>query len=140
MELYELVAAVKSAKTKSDLADLVSAELSLDLDKNKTMKSLRAEVLSGLGVTEDDSVDENEPVVLIDPNAEGSDQAVTATAEVIDSGAVIVHKPLVVPAAEDEPEPEAKADTDNRLLRNTDTGTLFVWTPALAEMNNMVEV
>lgn len=127
MELYELVAAVKSAKTKSDLADLVSAELSLDLDKNKTMKSLRAEVLSGLGVTEDDSVDENEPVVLIDP-------------EVIDSGAVIVHKPLVVPAAEDEPEPEAKADTDNRLLRNTDTGTLFVWTPVLAEMNNMVEV
>ena len=140
MELYELVAAVKSAKTKSDLADLVSAELSLDLDKNKTMKSLRAEVLSGLGVTEDDNADEGEPELLIDHAAGGADQTVTATAEKLDGGAVVVTQALVVPAAEDESEPEAKADTDNRLLRNTDTGTLFVWTPALAEMNNMVEV
>lgn len=140
MELYELVAAVKSAKTKSDLADLVSAELSLDLDKNKTMKSLRAEVLSGLGVTEDDNADEGEPELLIDHAAGGADQTVTATAEKLNGGAVVVTQTLVVPAAEDEPEPEAKADTDNRLLRNTDTGTLFVWTPVLAEMNNMVEV
>lgn len=140
MELYELVAAVKSAKTKSDLADLVSAELSLDLDKNKTMKSLRAEVLSGLGVTEDDGADEGEPEVLIDPAAEGADQTVTAAVEKLDSGAVIVTQPLVVPAADEAPAPAPKPSTENRLLRNTKSGRTFIWTPVLAKLPDMTEV
>lgn len=138
MELPELIAAVKAAKTKNDLAELVSKELSLDLNKNKTMSALRAEVLNGLGVTED--AGEDEPEVLIDPAAEGGDQSVTATAEVLDDGDVTVTSPLVVPAAEDpELKPEAEQASENRLLRNTD-GRTFIWTPVLAKLPGMEEV
>lgn len=140
MELKDLIAAVKAAKTKNELADLVSDELSLDLNKNKTMKALRAEVLNGLGVTEDDSAGEDEPEVFVDPAAEGADQTVTAAAEELDNGAVIVTQPLVVPAAEDPPAPELKPDTGNRLLRNTKSGRTFIWTPVLAKLPGMEEV
>lgn len=140
MELKDLIAAVKAAKTKNELADLVSDELSLDLNKNKTMKALRAEVLNGLGVAEDDSADEDEPEELIDLAAEGADQAVTATAEESDSGAVIVTQPLVVPAADEAPAPALKPSTENRLLRNTKSGRTFIWTPALAKLPDMEEV
>lgn len=140
MELKDLIAAVKAAKTKNELADLVSDELSLDLNKNKTMKALRAEVLSGLGVTEDDGADEGEPEVLNDPAAEGADQAVTATIEKLDSGAVIVTQPLTVPAADEAPAPEPKPSTENRLLRNTKSGRTFIWTPVLAKLPDMTEV
>lgn len=140
MELKDLIAAVKAAKTKNELADLVSDELSLDLNKNKTMKALRAEVLNGLGVTEDDSADEDEPEVFVDPAAEGADQTVTATAEELDNGAVIVTQPLVVPAAEAPPAPAPKPNTDNRLLRNTKSGRTFIWTPVLAKLPGMEEV
>ncbi len=140
MELKDLIAAVKSAKTKNELADLVSDELSLDLNKNKTMKALRAEVLNGLGVTEDDSADEGEPEVLIDPSAEGADQTVTAAIEKMDSGAVIVTQPLVVPAADEVPAPAPKPSTENRLLRNTKSGRTFIWTPVLAKLPDMTEV
>lgn len=140
MELKDLIAAVKAAKTKNELADLVSDELSLDLNKNKTMEALRAEVLNGLGVTEDDSAGEDEPEVFVDPAAEGADQTVTATAEELDNGAVIVTQPLVVPAAEDLPAPAPKPSTDNRLLRNTKSGRTFIWTPVLAKLPGMEEV
>lgn len=141
MELKDLIAAVKSAKTKADLADLVKENLDLDLNTNKTMKALRAEVLNGLGVTEDDSAGEDEPEALIDPAAaEGADQTVTATAEELDNGAVIVTQPLVVPAAEDPPAPAPKPSTDNRLLRNTKSGRTFIWTPVLAKLPDMEEV
>ena len=140
MELKDLIAAVKAAKTKNELADLVSDELSLDLNKNKTMKALRAEVLNGLGVTEDDSADEDKPEVLIEPAAEGADQAVTATAEESDSGAVIVTQSLVVPAADKAPAPTPKPSTENRLLRNTKSGRTFIWTPVLAKLPDMTEV
>lgn len=140
MELKDLIAAVKAAKTKNELADLVSDELSLDLNKNKTMKALRAEVLNGLGVTEDDSADEGEPEVLIDPAAEGADQTVTAAIEKLDSGAVIVTQPLAVPAADEAPAPAPKPSTENRLLRNTKSGRTFIWTPVLAKLPDMEEV
>lgn len=140
MELKDLIAAVKAAKTKNELADLVSDELSLDLNKNKTMEALRAEVLNGLGVTEDDSAGEDEPEVFVDPAAEGADQTVTATAEELDNGAVIVTQPLVVPAAEDPSAPAPKPSTDNRLLRNTKSGRTFIWTPVLAKLPGMEEV
>lgn len=140
MELKDLISAVRAAKTKNELADLVSDELSLDLNKNKTMKALRAEVLNGLGVTEDDGADEGEPEVLIDPAAEGADQTVTATLEKLDSGAVIVTQPLVVPAADEAPAPTPKPSTENRLLRNTKSGRTFIWTPVLAKLPDMEEV
>ena len=140
MELKDLIAAVKAAKTKNELADLVSDELSLDLNKNKTMKALRAEVLNGLGVTEDDGADEGEPEVLIDPAAEGADQTVTAAIEKLDSGDVIVTQPLVVPAADEAPAPAPKPSTENRLLRNTKSGRTFIWTPVLAKLPGMTEV
>ena len=140
MELKDLIGAVKAAKTKGDLAELVSKELSLDLDTSKTMKALRAEVLNGLGVTEDDSAGEDEPEVLIDPAAEGADQTVTATAEESDSGTVIVTQPLVVPAADEAPAPAPKPSTENRLLRNTKSGRTFIWTPVLAKLPGMEEV
>lgn len=145
MELKDLIAAVKAAKTKNELADLVSDELSLDLNKNKTMKALRAEVLNGLGVTEDDSADEDKPdedkpEELIDLAAEEADQTVTATAEESDSGAVIVTQPLTVPAADEAPAPAPKPSTENRLLRNTKSGRIFIWTPVLAKLPGMTEV
>lgn len=140
MELKDLIAAVKAAKTKNELADLVSDELSLDLNKNKTMKALRAEVLNGLGVTEDDSAGEDEPEVPIDPAAEGADQTVTDTAEKLDSGDVVVTQPIIVPAAEVAPAPAPKPSTDNRLLRNTKSGRTFIWTPVLAKLPGMEEV
>ena len=140
MELKDLIAAVKAAKTKNELADLVSDELSLDLNKNKTMKALRAEVLNGLGVAEDDSADEDEPEELIDLAAEGADQAVTATAEESDSGAVIVTQPLTVPAADEAPAPAPKPSTENRLLRNKSNGRTFIWTKELAKLSVMEEV
>lgn len=140
MELKDLIAAVKAAKTKNELADLVSDELSLDLNKNKTMKALRAEVLSGLGVTEDDSADEDKPEELIDPAAEEADQTATATIEKPDSGAVIVTQPLTVPAADEAPAPAPKPSTENRLLRNTKSGRVFIWTPVLAKLPDMEEV
>ncbi len=145
MELKDLIAAVKAAKTKNELADLVSDELSLDLNKNKTMKALRAEVLNGLGVTEDDSADEDKPVEdkpeeLIDLAAEEADQTVTAAIEKLDSGAVIVTQPLTVPAADEAPAPAPKPSTENRLLRNTKSGRTFIWTPVLAKLPDMEEV
>lgn len=140
MELKDLIAAVKAAKTKNELADLVSDELSLDLNKNKTMKALRAEVLNGLGVTEDDSADEDKPEELIDLAAEEADQTVTTTTERLDSGAVIVTQPLTVPAADEAPAPAPKPSTENRLLRNTKSGRTFIWTPVLAKLPDMEEV
>lgn len=140
MELKDLIAAVKAAKTKNELADLVSDELSLDLNKNKTMKALRAEVLNGLGVTEDDSADEDKPEELIDLAAEEADQTVTAAIEKLDSGAVIVTQPLTVPAADEAPAPSPKPSTENRLLRNTKSGRTFIWTPVLAKLPDMEEV
>ena len=140
MELKDLIAAVKAAKTKNELADLVSDELSLDLNKNKTMKALRAEVLNGLGVTEDDSADEDNPEELVDLSAEGAEQAVTAAIEKLDSGAVIVTQPLTVPAADEAPAPAPKPSTENRLLRNTKSGRTFIWTPVLAKLPDMEEV
>ena len=145
MELKDLIAAVKAAKTKNELADLVSDELSLDLNKNKTMKALRAEVLNGLGVTEDDGADEDKPdedkpEELIDLAAEEADKTVTAAIEKLDSGAVIVTQPLTVPAADEAPAPSPKPSTESRLLRNTKSGRTFIWTPVLAKLPDMEEV
>ena len=54
MELTELIEAVKAAKDKPELEALVKRELQIDLDKRKSLDTLRAEVLKGLGVEEGD--------------------------------------------------------------------------------------
>lgn len=134
MELSDLIAAVKAATTKNDLAELVKAELSLDLNKNKTLKVLRAEVLNGLGVTE--SADETGGE-LVD---EASDPAADV---VVDSAApedVVAPQPLAIPPAESEPEPEPVSTPVNRVLRSTESGREFVWTAALAVLSEMEEV
>lgn len=65
MELHELIEAVKAAVDKGALEALVLNELGLNLDKRKGLETLRAEVLSGLGV------DGGEPAALALPEIEG---------------------------------------------------------------------
>ena len=137
MELSDLIAAVKSARTKGDLIDLVKTELSLDLNKNKTMKALRAEVLNGLGVTE---VDEGEAETAVDLAEEGQNQAVAAVVEEVEGNAVIVTQPLIVPPAEPEKPAPAKTEKANRILRHKTTGNTFIWTPALSNLSDLEEV
>lgn len=137
MELSDLIAAVQAAKTKNELAELVSAELSLDLNKNKTLKVLRAEVLNGLGITED-----------ADGSAEDADDATEAehpeeievVATKASTDAVIETQPLVIPPAEDAPPEPSKAEPENRLIRNKVTGVTFIWTTALSKLSVMEEV
>ncbi|MGP9826893.1 hypothetical protein ACT048_20685 [Ectopseudomonas khazarica] len=59
MELNELISAVKAAKDKNELEALVKAELQIDLDKRKSLDTLRAEVLKGLGVEEGEPGDDD---------------------------------------------------------------------------------
>jgi hypothetical protein len=131
MELSDLIAAVKAATTKNDLADLVKAELSLDLNKNKTLKALRAEVLNGLGVTE--SADEAAVEAVVEPAAD----------VVVDSAVaedVVAPQPLAIPPAESKPEPEPVSTPVNRVLRSTESGREFIWTAALSMLPEMEEV
>lgn len=137
MELSDLIAAVQAAKTKNELAELVGAELSLDLNKNKTLKVLRAEVLNGLGITE--GADSSAEDVDGATEAEHSDEDEVVTTEVA-ADAVVETQPLVIPPAEDAPPEPSKADPENRLIRNKVTGVTFIWTAALSKLSVMEEV
>lgn len=130
MELAELIAAVKAAATKDALESLVKAELSLDLDKRKSLKALRAEVLKGLGenAEDGDDTDEEAPAAF--------EIAADAPAELPAPDAA----PITPPALEEAPEPEHKPAAGNRLLRNKSTGRTFIWTPALAALADLEEV
>ncbi|MDH0100112.1 hypothetical protein N7320_02130 [Stutzerimonas stutzeri] len=132
MELAELIAAVKAAATKDALESLVKAELSLDLDKRKSLKALRAEVLKGLGEDAeegDDTRDDEEAPAAFEIAAD-------APAEIPAPEAA----PITPPALEEAPEPEHKPAPGNRLLRNKSTGRTFIWTPALAALADLEEV
>jgi hypothetical protein len=135
MELSELIAAVKAATTKNDLAELVKAELSLDLNKNKTLKVLRAEVLNGLGVTEDADQGVSE-----DDEQQLEPETVAAPVDAPDAKPDADDKQVIIPAAEEPPEPEVVAAPASRILRSTDTGREFIWTAALAVLPEMEEV
>lgn len=135
MELSDLIGAVEAAKTKNELAILVSAELSLDLNKNKTLKVLRAEVLNGLGITQGNDAGEAEVVTPDDVPVSPTDNAQEAPV------AMIVNQPLVVPAAETKDDTkQAKPTPENRMIRNTVTGVTFIWTAALSKLAVMEEV
>lgn len=164
MELYELIEAVKAAKNKNELEDLVKRELGIDLDKRKSLAVLRQSVLSGLGVEaaagagEPDP--ENDAAEAVKENAQAPDeteqteQGAEDAAEMPGDGAVKPDEDAVAGDAETGTEdqsdlmlPEIAEDSDEeapapslRLLRNTKTGREFVWTPALAKLADLVEV
>ena len=115
MELHELIEAVKAAADKGELEALVLKELGLNLDKRKSLETLRAEVLAGLGVEGGESAPE--------PAAPAS--APSPIPE--------------LPELDDEPEPAAPVPKQ-RLLRRKDNGRLLVWTPALAGLAELEEV
>lgn len=131
MELAELIAAVKTAATKDALESLVKTELSLDLDKRKSLKALRAEVLKGLGenAEEGDNTGEEEAPAAIEIAADVPAKPLAPEAA-----------PITPPALEEAPEPEHKPAPGNRLLRHKTTGRTFVWTPALAASADLEEV
>ena len=166
MELAELIAAVKAAATKDDLESLVKSELSLDLDKRKSLKTLRAEVLKGLGATAEEEGDDEEGG---DANGDGATgdgsgpaastgDAAGASAETPAAAPAApvaaapapavtsepspgpVPAPVTPPVLEEAPEPEISPAVGNRLLRHKVTGRTVLWTPALAKLTDLEEV
>jgi len=132
MELAELIAAVKAAATKDALESLVKAELSLDLDKRKALKTLRAEVLKGLGEDAeegDDTRDDDEAPAAFEIAADAPAEPPAPESA-----------PVTPPALVEAPEPEIPAAVGNRLLRHKTTGRTFVWTPALSRLADLEEV
>lgn len=155
MELSDLIAAVKAASTKDDLEALVKAELSIDLDKRKSLKALRAETLKGLGATDDETGDADDT----GEDGEGVKGDEVASAGVTDGARDDAHgvkleqgqsaapgqaadfvDAITPPGLEGAPEPEIAPATGNRLLRNKVTGATFIWTPVLAKLPSMEEV
>lgn len=160
MELAELIAAVKTAATKDALETLVKDELSLDLDKRKTLRALRAEVLKGLGETAEDDADDNgetengtpgdssETTGSVGAPAAPPAPAPAAAPAVITPERVAAPAPSPSPAPapvtppdlDEAPEPESKPTVGNRLLKHKETGRTFVWTPALSTLAELEEV
>ncbi|GEM_PF-2203793 len=168
MELAELIAAVKAAATKDALESLVKVELSLDLDKRKSLKALRAEVLKGLGETAEeeggdadggdakgdatigegsgpaDSAGDTTGAPAENPAATTVATAVAAPAPApaatAKPSAVPVQAPVTPPALDEAPAPAPAPVASNRLLRNKSTGRTFIWTPALAALADLEEV
>lgn len=165
MELAELISAVKAAATKDALESLVKTELSLDLDKRKSLKALRAEVLKGLGETAEEGDDEDGG----DTNGNGAtDEGSAPAGSTGDTAGASAETPAAAPVApvaaapapaaapepspgpapapvsppelEEGPEPEIQPAVGNRLLRHKTTGRTFVWTPALAASADLEEV
>ncbi|WP_347506196.1 hypothetical protein [Pseudomonas anguilliseptica] len=119
MELHELVEAVKAATDKNALEALVKAELSIDLDKRKSLESLRSEILTGLGV---------DPAVVEPVPIQPAEQPSVA----------VVVSDLLPPA--EEAEVVAAEVMRNRLLRHQVSGRTFIWTPELAKQPFLEEV
>ncbi|MGP3789773.1 hypothetical protein [Pseudomonas sp. B392_1p] len=154
MELHELIEAVKAAKDKGELETLVKRELGIDLDRRKSLEVLRQSVLAGLGVDSADSEsapveDKTGPMTLKDESKGGATESETIEPEEVlapvtaaEAGAPeaeIVEPGLTMPEIGDEPVDEEPAPSQ-RLLRNKKTGRVFVWTPALAKLADLVEV
>lgn len=169
MELADLIAAVKAAATKDALEALVKSELSLDLDKRKSLKSLRAEVLKGLGETveegdgdDDDAsgegaagdssapaggageggapADTSAPAAPTPAPTPTSVPVAAAPAAASEPTSAPAPAPVTPPVLEEMPEPEIAPAEGNRLLRHKTTGRTFVWTPALSKLSDLEEV
>lgn len=169
MELADLIAAVKAAATKDALETLVKDELSLDLDKRKTLKALRAEVLKGLGETVEESGDDDadgsetgtgspgespenvgnaaaqapEPAAAPAPTPTPALEPTAAAPQpVAATTPIVTPTPASVtpPALDEAPEPAIKPAVGNRLLRHKVTGRTVLWTPALSKLADLEEV
>lgn len=157
MNEQELIAAVKAAQSKDDLEALVKGELGIDLDKRRKLEDLRADILAGLGVTDDaqePSNDTGQADAGQEQQADGEPVVMQQLVElrVADTAppaSVIVSAPTESIGLELEPElPELDGDNlilleptpQNRLLRNRENGREFVWTPELAKLPHMEEV
>lgn len=128
MELHELIEAVKAAADKGALEALVLAELGLNIDKRKSLETLRAEVLAGLGAASSDPVPEA-PAPAPVPAQEPAAMPVQLESPELPE----------LPEIEEESEPAAPAPVQ-RLLRHKSNGRLLVWTPALAGLAELEEV
>lgn len=194
MEIEELIAAVKAANDKAELEALVKRELELDLDKRKSLDTLRAEVLKGLGVAEGDEPgagdgdtpgagtgaggseqqsDAGPDPVLIAGAGDSQDslliqtlrdenvelrqdnelllsQLQAAQIQIQDLEAArqvgyglsggVTGDSLTPPDLDDVEQPEPVKLPAVRLLRNTENGRDFAWTPELAKLPNMKEL
>lgn len=137
MELHELIEAVKAAADKGALEALVLAELGLNIDKRKSLETLRAEVLAGLGAASADPVPQAPEAALVSAQEPAAILAPLASIEQLASPELPALPEL--PELEEEPEP-VKAAPNQRLLRHKDNGRLLVWTPALAGLAELEEV
>ena len=128
MELHELIEAVKAAKDKGELEALVKRELSIDLDRRKSLEVLRQSVLAGLGSDARAAVEEAAP------EAEELAQAPVEAEVPAEEQPKLTMPEIADELAEEVPAPHL------RLLRNKKTGREFVWTPALAKLADLEEV
>ncbi|MHB0820123.1 hypothetical protein ACYCFK_17835 [Stutzerimonas stutzeri] len=180
MELNELIAAVKAAKDKAELEALVKAELQIDLDRRKSLETLRGEVLKGLGADAGESggdepqkekaPEQAEPPAqggeeqdaelqrLREENAELRSDNDALLAELQSAqlqlnnlqagervscgvaGSVTGDGEITLPELDDEPTASIALPGGPRLLRNTENGRDFAWTPELARLPNMKEL
>lgn len=166
MDLADLIAAVKAAATKDALETLVKDELSLDLDKRKTLKALRAEVLKGLGETVEESGDDDAdgsgtgtgspgespengnaavqaPESAAAPAPTPAPESTAAAPQPVAATTPMVTPtpaPVTPPDLDEAPEPAIKPAVGNRLLRHKVTGRTVLWTPALSKLADLEEV
>ena len=163
MNEQELIAAVQAAKDKDELEKLVLEELGISLDKRRGLETLRADILTGLGVgsdsqqqeQEEQGTEQQEPQAgLQEQQGQGDiapaaqQQEVAPSAVSVDDIPTSLHVGLdladpQLPELEGdeglEQELEMPAPT-NRLLRNIENGREFIWTPELAKLSHMEEV
>lgn len=169
MELADLIAAVKAAATKDALETLVKDELSLDLDKRKTLKALRAEVLKGLGETVEEGGDDDaevsetgtgssgespenvgnvaaqapEPAATPAPTPAPALEPTAAAPQPVAAATPMVTPapaPVTPPALDEAPELLTEPAVGNRLLRHKVSGRTVLWTPALSKLADLEEV
>ncbi|SEJ46712.1 hypothetical protein SAMN05216201_10987 [Pseudomonas linyingensis] len=154
MELHELIEAVKAAADKGALEALVLAELGLNIDKRKSLETLRAEVLAGLNAADGDPVPQPPVTAQVPAQAPAAIPVSLESLEQLESlelpelpklaeeseSAAPAPNPIPeLPELEDEPEPVAPVPKQ-RLLRHKDNGRLLVWTSALAGLTELEEV
>ena len=125
LSIEALISQVRNAKSKDALEALVLENLGIDIDKRRAMKDLQAEVLAGLGAPE--PVSEEPGVPVAKPEAPVAADA-SAEEEIAPE----------LPELGDEQEQAPKPQT--RLIQNTESGRVLVWTPELQKLSYMKEL
>jgi hypothetical protein len=121
LSIEALISQVRNAKSKDTLEALVLTELGIDIDKRLPMKDLQAEVLAGLGA------DAEPAAPVAQPEA-----PVAAVASI--EGEITPELPELGDEQEQAPKPQT------RLIQNTVSGRVLVWTPELQKLSYMKEV